>query len=295
VCSARDEYFGTLRENVLQNVGVPFEIIRIDNKEGKFGICEAYNKGAADARFPYLCFIHEDVFVHTPGWGLLLQRHFESDPAIGLIGIAGSKIKTRMLSNWWQPVINGYEPKRGKVLQHFTNKPARITEWWEGDTVLDEVVTLDGVFLATRKAVWEQNRFDEKLLSRFHAYDFDFSMQVGRNWRLCAIRDILAEHFSEGTYDLEWIESTLKAHQKWKDLLPMSIYQKINSNDFAFLEQQYLNQVSRMLFSLKVGLLRSMRILFAAVSLLYPPASLKGVYWRAKMIAGWVKGHWNRA
>ena len=49
----------------------------------------------------YLCFMHDDIFIHTKNWGLELLKTFESDNEIGLIGVAGSKIKTKMPSGWW--------------------------------------------------------------------------------------------------------------------------------------------------------------------------------------------------
>jgi hypothetical protein len=294
VSSVRDQLFDAFVESVRQTIGVTHEVIRIENKNGEIGICESYNRGASRSNYPLLCFIHEDVIFHTPGWGNILMDYFNDDPEIGLIGIAGSKIKTRMISNWWQPVIRGHEPKRGKVLQHFANKPAQVTEWWEGDALLEEVVTIDGVFLAVRRPVWEQNKFDAGLLTRFHAYDFDFSMQVGRNWKVCATRAILLEHFSLGSYNLEWIRSTLDAHRKWKHYLPKTVHPDIRIADFVFLENQYINECYAKLAVLKVSLDDSLHILFSAISLLYPSTSLLGFYWRIKMTASWIKGYFTR-
>lgn len=294
VSSVRDEVFDAFAESVLRTVGVAFEIIRIENKEGALGICEAYNRGASGAVYPFLCFVHEDVVFLTPEWGRILLEFFESDSEIGLIGIAGSKTKTRMVSNWWQPVIGGHEPKRGKVLQHFVNKLPHITEWWEGDSQIDEVVTVDGVFMATRKSIWEQNKFDSELLTRFHAYDFDFSMQISQNWKICATRAILIEHFSLGTFDIDWVKETLAAHKKWRTCLPRSVHPDLDVQDFAFLEHQFINECYAKLARLRTGMTDSLRILYSAISLLYPVASMKGLYWRIKMTGSWMKGYFTR-
>ncbi len=290
VCSANDGLYQDFCENVTQTIGLQFECIRINNTDGKYGLCEAYNSGASRAKFPFLCFAHEDIRIHTPNWGSILLRHFDSKPRLGLIGIAGSKVKPRMISNWWLPQINGHEPKRGKVLQHFRDKPVQITEWWEGDGDLDDVVTVDGVFLFTRKSVWQENPFDSKLLTRFHAYDFDFSMQVRQHWKVCVTRAILVEHLSQGSFDLDWIKSTLAAHEKWKGHLPKSVHPNIPLQSFKFLDRQLLNDCYAKLARLGVHWRIGLPILFRAISLVHGKDSLFGLMWRCRITVSWIAG-----
>lgn len=49
------------------------------------------------------------------------------------------------------------------------------------NVVLDEVVCIDGIFMATRKSVWHENRFDEVTFSGFHCYDLDFHFKLIEN------------------------------------------------------------------------------------------------------------------
>lgn len=290
VSSVVDEVFQAFHRNVEETIGLPFEIIRIENKDGTMGICEAYNRGATQARFELLGFVHEDVIFHTQHWGAIVRNYFERDPSIGLIGVAGSKVKTRMVSNWWLPKIDGCEPKRGKVHQHFRDKPVQITEWWEGDGDLDEVVTADGVFLFTRKSVWQENPFDSKLLTRFHAYDFDFCMQVGQHWKVCVTRAVLVEHLSQGSFDLDWIKSTLAAHEKWKGHLPKSVHPNIPLQSFKFLDRQLLNDCYAKLARLGVHWRIGLPILFRAISLVHGKDSLSGLMWRCRITVSWIAG-----
>ena len=44
------------------------------------------------------------------------------------------------------------------------------------------VATLDGVFLATRKEVWKEIQFDEKLIKGFHGYDLDFTLRAAQRF-----------------------------------------------------------------------------------------------------------------
>ena len=45
------------------------------------------------------------------------------------------------------------------------------------ENVLEEVVCLDGVFICSRKEVWQQSKFNDADLKGFHFYDIDFSLK----------------------------------------------------------------------------------------------------------------------
>ncbi len=81
--------FTYLKENIRATIGVAFEIIPIINSGGRIGICEAYNIGARRSKFGMLCFMHEDVRMHTMSWGKIVSRILQ-DKSIGLLGVAGS-------------------------------------------------------------------------------------------------------------------------------------------------------------------------------------------------------------
>ena len=118
ISSYRADKFSVLEQNIKETIGVEYEIIKIHNP-GKMGICEAYNRGAAQAKFPYLCFLHEDVEFRTNKWGENLLTHFDADANAGVIGIAGSIFKCKMVSSWWQPEVAGVEPKRFNYVQYY--------------------------------------------------------------------------------------------------------------------------------------------------------------------------------
>lgn len=64
-------FFQRFSEKVQETIGVDFEIIGIENHT-QYSICEAYNIGADKAKYPYLCFVHEDVIFRTKDWGKYL-------------------------------------------------------------------------------------------------------------------------------------------------------------------------------------------------------------------------------
>ncbi len=214
ISSYQPNYLEKLKRNILETIGVPFEILAIENK-GMMSICSAYNLGATKANFPYLCFMHEDISFKTINWSKPLINKFETDISTGVIGIAGGRYKSISPSIWLSGVV---ELDRINIIQHSKSKKNEYVNYLPNK--FEEVVCLDGVFLFTKKSIWAENKFDELTFTNFHCYDLDFSFQVGLTKTVLVTNTVLLEHFSMGSYDKSWIDETIIFHDKWKDLLP---------------------------------------------------------------------------
>lgn len=68
ICSRAKIIKTNLFENIKNTIGCNYELIVIDNSENKFSIFQAYNLGIEKSLGDYLCFLHDDVFIHTDGW-----------------------------------------------------------------------------------------------------------------------------------------------------------------------------------------------------------------------------------
>jgi hypothetical protein len=223
ICSANNENLLRVQSGIAETIGVPYELIVLHNEDGKYGICTAYNIGGARAKFPILCFMHEDVRFETLNWGNKVLQHFQ-DPQTGLIGVAGGDAKSLIPSHWSSKMISN----EVHIIQHYRREPnatrhIRIT----GDRMSSnkvKVIAVDGVWMCTRKEVFETFMFDEKNFNGFHGYDIDFSLQVGNQFGVYVVFDILLHHFSEGSADINWLKSALKVSKKWRKHLPVSVY-----------------------------------------------------------------------
>lgn len=216
VSSKTQKLFKDLSSNIFETIGVKYEIIKIDNP-GIMGICKAYNIGANKAKYDLLCFCHEDISFRTKNWGQNLISHFENRD-VSLIGVLGNIIKTKIPAGVYSGIQNTnriHQVQRmpnNAILNYYTNP---LNEH------ISEVVTLDGMFLATKKEFWTKDPFDDNTLKGFHGYDVDFSLSMAKHGKVVVVYDILFEHFSSGKYTRDWVESHHSIIKKWKQIFPI--------------------------------------------------------------------------
>ena len=235
ICSVDATLLKQVSKNIFDTVGVPHELLVADNKDANEGICKVYNRLAAQAQYPYLCFIHEDVLLHTYGWGKILIDALNLSN-VGLVGISGATYKSKYPASWSACNKEFY---RFSGIQHFkeTKQVSHIT-FNPLHEKLSEVAVIDGVFMAIKKEVWHRFRFNEVDLRGFHCYDIDFSIQLKLNgYKIVVLQDLLLEHFSEGHLNKQWIQSSLWLHKKYAKHLPLIVgsidYKVRRSSDYA--------------------------------------------------------------
>lgn len=221
ICSISPERLLQVKKNIQETIGTEHEFIAIDNRETKWPIAKAYNEGAKRARYPYLFFVHEDVRFHSQDWGKVIAGKLE-EPDCGVVGFAGCKVKLKAYSGWPQVPAFGcsflYQKEPQKT--NFAVFNVHLEHPFE------EVVCLDGLGMFVSKAIWEKHPFDEKMLTGFHCYDLDFSMQIARTGKyknyVCTTPAVLIEHFSLGNLDRAWMQETIRLHkEKWNAFLPL--------------------------------------------------------------------------
>ena len=221
VCSINPKLFDALKSSIEKTIGLPgYELIKINNTIEKLSIAKAYNKGLLQAKNEIVVFVHEDVIFHTQDWGRILLDHFEGKPRAGLIGVAGSKLKLRAPSSWFNVatkffVVNIIQWDHEKNVKHDS------FGWNSNTEVIQEIVAADGVFLALRKV--DGVCFDERIKG-FHGYDMTISLTYkAKGWSVFAINDLLIEHFSQGTINKDWLMSMERIYQLYKRKLPLSL------------------------------------------------------------------------
>ena len=225
-CTASITKTEILRQNIKATIGIEYEFLPFDNSVINFSLSKVYNLQSKKAKYNFICFVHDDVKFVTHNWGSHLLRYFLNDKNIGLIGIAGSSYKT-FTPSIWSKIPD--ELLAANIIQHYkyNTNIAKHLFWKNTHKETYDVVTIDGVFMATTKEILNQYSFDERLLDGFHGYDFDFSMQVFQSHKNIVVYDILLEHFSEGKADNAWLTACERVSEKWRHKLPAGLH-KLN-------------------------------------------------------------------
>lgn len=222
ICSRQNDISNSLKDNIAATIGFDYELIVIDNSENKYSIFEAYNTGIIKSKGEILCFMHDDINIITQNWGDILNAIFKKNQEIGLIGVAGSKSKTKMPSPWWDCPD---KDSRLNIVQYLKNKEK--VHWLEGfNDTLEEVVAIDGVFMAARKI---NTIFFSKKITGFHNYDLNLSFEyLKKGYKIVVLKDILLEHSSGGTINKDWCQSAVAFYKLYKKMLPLSLSENTN-------------------------------------------------------------------
>ena len=164
ICSVNPIQLQNISKNIAETIGLPYELIEIDNTNSKKGICNVYNDAAAKAKYNYLCFVHDDVKFHTMSWGGILSDLLNKED-IGLVGVSGTTYKSVIPSSWTACKKDFY---RINTIQHSDENINPLKYQINPDLIsYSEVAIVDGVFLATRKEVISEFSFDEISLKGF--------------------------------------------------------------------------------------------------------------------------------
>jgi hypothetical protein len=219
ICSVNKQLANQVQQNIADTIGVEWEAIIIDNTINATRITSVYNQGASIANYGILCFVHEDVLFTTQNWGKVLIDTFKNDSELGLIGLAGCKYKSRLPSGWF----SGSDILDCCNISHLDKHGVRQIMHYNPDDnkLLQEVVVLDGVLLVCPKEVWQEIKFDDKLLKGFHLYDLDFSFRVAEKYKVAVSYAINLIHLTQGgSFGNEWLNHTLLWHHKMSSKLP---------------------------------------------------------------------------
>lgn len=221
ICSINEALFENIKKNIAQTIGsTAYEIIQIDNNQEKLSICSAYNKGALMAKYDQLLFLHEDIHITTLDWGAELLRLF-TDESVGMVGLAGSTQCIAPIGGWWMYPVSC---QRVQMIQPDANRNLQLLYKNPNHLPIDNVVLLDGVFLAISKQRFADIGMFNTILQGFHGYDTDISLRsYNLGYKNLCWYGIQAQHLSGGSLNSSWASSLVKLNSIWQQKLPLGI------------------------------------------------------------------------
>jgi GT2 family glycosyltransferase len=218
ICSRHKKLDKGFVDNIAATVGIDYELVAIDNSDNFYSIFSAYNQGVVRSKFPYLCFVHEDVLFHSKGWGQKVIAHLQ-DKETGIVGVVGSSFMPRVPAAWATLPASSYN-----LIQSFANAKKPTTYELEPKNFTQSkrsAVILDGLFFCMRKDIFFEIKFDENLKG-FHGYDYDISLQsLVAGYQNYVIYDIKLEHSSGGHTDMVFFRNLIAIFRKWEIHLPL--------------------------------------------------------------------------
>lgn len=218
ICSRKKTLPPDFLQNIASSIGVDYELIIIDNSENNYSIFQAYNLGIKKSKGDYWCFIHDDILFHTQNWGHKIKQIFDDNKNVGLIGVAGAKVKTKMPSGWWDCP---HDLMVTNIIHQLPNKQKEKQYHGFNDEDNVEVAVIDGVFMFAKAN--PSVAFDEKLKG-FHQYDINLALQyINQGLKIMVTNQVLIEHFSEGNLDESWLKLVFKFHKHYKNSLPLKV------------------------------------------------------------------------
>ncbi|GAB2642959.1 hypothetical protein GCM10027035_41230 [Emticicia sediminis] len=218
ICSKDPQMLQQCTTNFSENIGIEHEIIAFDNREKQWGLCRVYNFCASNARFPFLCFVHEDVLINTPNWGKQLLEFIYKTPNCGIISFVGGQFVPRNYIDW-NIGKSSYSKISTTVLDHTKKGLRKINNVIDG---YEEVLVTDGLFIFIRKVIWEEIKFDEVNFKEFHFYDSDFSFAVAQKYNNYICGNIDNIHFGISKFNKSFCENLVIFNKKWEKYKPRS-------------------------------------------------------------------------
>lgn len=158
--------------NLLIPEGYMVEIVPV---YGAKSMAAGYQEAMKKTSAKYKIYMHQDVLCINKKLLYELLYIFESNPLIGMVGVAGC-VKMPEEGIWWEASQGRYlNLYRDRIFCYLDNSKKEREDYNCGE--YQEVQVLDGVFLATSKDVdWRRDLFDG-----WHHYDVSQSIEFQRN------------------------------------------------------------------------------------------------------------------
>ncbi|TFB09328.1 family 2 glycosyl transferase [Candidatus Atribacteria bacterium MT.SAG.1] len=177
----------------LGNQTVNYELINIDNTQGKFkSASEALNYGGRKAKGDYIMFVHQDVDLSSNTWLKEVEKILDKLSNLGIAGVAGrsENIKGNITN-----IENGI-PKKAAGGIHI-KEPTKVQ-------TVDECLTI------IPKSVFAKLQFDENACNDWHLYAVDYCLSVQKIGFNSYVIPIFIYHRSPGYSISEQYYKTLK-------------------------------------------------------------------------------------
>lgn len=205
VCSVDAGKFAAFRRSLAACAGGDdVEVVGVHDARS---LCAGWSAGLARASGDAVVFCHDDIELLVPDLLLRATRHLERFDVVGVAGTdrcVGMDWSEAGIEHAWGAIV--HDPGDAPVLC-FYGAPG-------GVDAAGGIQAMDGVFLATTRAVAHDVGFDATTFDGWHGYDADFTFRAHlAGCRLGVALDLPIAHRSAGSAD----EARLRYHLRFAD------------------------------------------------------------------------------
>ena len=219
LCSRKtNEEIKPFIEHIKDTCGCDAHVYFIHNPEGvSLSRIYADMTISKDITEKVIVFIHDDIDFLRKGWGAEVLRQFNEHEDYGIIGVAGSA-QFDEGGAWWN-----YEKKFGQVLHRAEGKTWLTTFSPLLTKDLQDVVVIDGLFMAVHKERISEN-FNRDL-EGFDFYDIAFCLanHFAGKCKIGVTTNIRLAHNSIGKLKDSWYKNREIINKLYGDRFPIDI------------------------------------------------------------------------
>ena len=207
-------------DHIRETCGCNCHVFAIHNPEG-ISISKIYSDMliSNDVKDKIFIFIHDDIEFLRKGWGKEILKLFNEHEDYGIIGVAGSA-QFDASAAWWN-----YDKKFGQVLHRSEGKSWLTAFSPLLDKDLQEVLVIDGLFMAIHKDRINENFSRE--LDGFDFYDIELclSNHFSKDWKykIGVTTNIRIAHNSVGKLKPSWYANREIINKKYDEYYPIDI------------------------------------------------------------------------
>ena len=205
-------------KHIKETCGCDTHVYMIHNPNG-ISISKVYADmmESSDIEANIIVFIHDDIEFLRNGWGKEVLRLFNEHEDYGIIGVAGSA-QFDERGAWWN-----YEKKFGQVLHRAEGKSWLTAFSSLLDKDLQEVVVIDGLFMAVHRKRISDNFSREIEFFDFYVIYFCLSNYFSKKTKIGVTTNIRLAHNSVGKLKDSWYKNRDIVNKKFGNKFPIDI------------------------------------------------------------------------
>lgn len=210
-------------DHIKDTCGCDLNVVCVHNPDG-ISLSKIYYDMVMsnDIETNILVFIHDDIEFLKKNWGKEILRLFNEYNDYGIIGVAGSA-QFDENGAWWN-----YEKKYGQVLHRWEGKSWLTAFSPLLDKDLEEVVVIDGLFMAVHKNRIAENFNNELLGLDFYDISMCIANYLSKKCKIGVTTNIRVAHKSIGKLKDSWYENRKIINKKYGKYFPIDIPKKNN-------------------------------------------------------------------